>query len=297
MAIGNRNLKSEAFAMRIADHWVGPGLAAAIALLVIAAARVAGAENPPPPARGGAMSPSGLRVPTSPLLDSDAPGLPIATPPASSEQIAAQAQENPLAEAYRSVENTCPAGPCCCTPNRWRDSIKPWLQETHWGYPELFTEAPAGSSVRAHANRQILGGLAGQMVLYRYDFHDEVLPHGAMLNDHGHRRLENMAVMLQNGLYPLVIEPAVNNPQLDARRRQNVLDALKNPTFEVPESWVILARPAGTGLSGVEAAEVYKNLLEHTRSASEKESMEGTGTTGAMMPVMAAPTQGRGGGY
>ncbi len=43
MAIGNLNVKSEALAMRIADHWIGPGLAAAIDLLVIGAAGVAGA--------------------------------------------------------------------------------------------------------------------------------------------------------------------------------------------------------------------------------------------------------------
>lgn len=281
--------------MGIGDHRIGLG-PAALALLLIAAVGVARAENPPLPARSSAPLPSGLRVPPSPLLDFGAPALPVGAKAATPEEVIAPIPESQPAEAYETIEAPAPAGPCCCVPNRWRDAIKPWLQETHWGYPELFEEAPAGSSVRAFACRQIQGGLAAQLALYRYDFYDEVLPEGAKLNAHGQRRLEKMAALLQSGVYPLVIERAANNPKLDAQRRQNVLAALKNPTFEVPAPWVVLGRPAGQGLSGTEAVEVYKNMLEHTRSGSQGASMGGGGATGAVMPVMVSPASGGGNG-
>lgn len=286
--------------MGIADHRFGLRLSAVLAVsLAVAASSAARAERPPLPAERIAPLPSGLRVPASQLVEFQTPVPPADVPPPGSEQLAAPFPEGQPTEVQETSSGPCPVGPCCCIPNRWRDTVKPWLQATHWGYPELFIEAPAGSSVHAHACRQIMGGLAGQMVLYRYDFHDEVLPDAARLNDHGQRRLEKMSALLQNGLYPVVIERAVANPELDAQRRQNVLDALKNPLFEVPEPWVVLGRPAEAGFSAVEAAEVYKNLLQHTRSGTQGASTGGgmgvgIGTGG----TMASPTNaGRGGGY
>ena len=59
------------------------------------------------------------------------------------------------------------------------------LQYKYWGYPELFCERPHGSFLRAHLDAQIAAGIAGQMILYRYDFFDIDQPQANALKPAG----------------------------------------------------------------------------------------------------------------
>ncbi len=41
---------------------------------------------------------------------------------------------------------------------KWRTHWKPWLQDTHWGYPEHFHERPFGTLERGYMQTQVLSG-------------------------------------------------------------------------------------------------------------------------------------------
>ena len=148
----------------------------------------------------------------------------------------------------------------------WTDRIKPCLQESHWGYADQFEAAPLGASVQAHLKVQVCNGLAGQMVLYRYDFGVGPVSTAALLNPHGRKRLDEIVrIMQDHGLHPLVIEPT-GNEKLDAARRDRVLKLMAQTSFAVPEEWVVVAEPRSRGRDGVEALLDYQSLLRQTQS-------------------------------
>jgi hypothetical protein len=181
----------------------------------------------------------------------------------------------------------------------WVCSMKPRLQESHWGYPEEFCEQPLGASLRAHMQIQILHGMTARLALYRYDFHEGILDEPFKLNRHGRRRLERLITeMLQKNLYPLVIEPTPDHPDLDAARRAYVLKELAASTFEVPEEWVVIGEPEPAGLSGDEALEVYQDLLRQMQLGAGA-AAGGTAAPAGMGAALARPEpQGQsGGGY
>ena len=142
---------------------------------------------------------------------------------------------------------------------------KAHLQWSHWGYPEEFCERPHGAAVRAHLKRQITNGVISRMVLYQYDFRDDVFHDPSKLNSHGRKRLHELIPMLECNIWPLVIECS-GNPELDSARLAHVKTLLEEQVGEVPEEWVVVCDPPLLGLCGEEAIIIDENLLRQTRS-------------------------------
>jgi hypothetical protein len=130
--------------------------------------------------------------------------------------------------------------------------------------------------------------LAGQSVLYPYDFCDGLPgPDGAktsidQLNPHGERQLHKIAGWW--GLLPeprLVIQPS-GNAKLDAQRRQMVGLRMEQITgAEIPPEVVVTADPGVPGTRGTEAEIQYENLLRQTESGPQPFSETGTYGGGA----------------
>jgi hypothetical protein len=151
-------------------------------------------------------------------------------------------------------------------PGVWNDRIKPWLQRTHWGYADEFHPMTFGASVNEHFRTQICNGLGSQLVLYAYDFRDDSGPEASLLNSHGQRQLDRIARMVEGtGLHPIGIE-ASGNAAVDAARRQEVIRQLSAAHGTIPAEWVVVGFPTAIGLRGAEAVEIYKNLLNNTKS-------------------------------
>ena len=168
---------------------------------------------------------------------------------------------SPLSYEY---ERTCwPHGYCHC---RHR-TFKARAQCSHWGYPEEFCERPFGDYVRSHFHTQIANGLADQMVLYQYDFYDSDGDEATMLNPRGLiqvGKVGGLAGLLYDQFFVVIVEPT-GNPELDIARRLHVLEKLAELGAPVAAEQVVTARPAGLGLEGIEAYEIYRNQLQQTR--------------------------------
>lgn len=143
--------------------------------------------------------------------------------------------------------------------------------ETHAQAPE---QLPLGYILNEHVSTQISNGEAARMVLYHYDFIDGT----ARLNVRGKRRLAEIAERIPRNFHPVIIQQTVvrpsGNPQrdeklesaadeLDQKRKQTVVAALREMTIPVPEQRVRVGIPPSTGLRADEeqAKRVYESLL------------------------------------
>ena len=150
---------------------------------------------------------------------------------------------------------------------------KPGLQETHWGYPEEFGEKPLGYHVYASGRTMVANGEAARMVLFEYDFEEN----SERLSPRGMLQLSRISYMLPRNFFPLVIQASPHgNANLDAARRQAVLDALAQGNFPVPEERVVVNRPPTYGIDGVDANIFYTDLLNTaTNRAAFRTGLEG----------------------
>src|SRR5262249_13751966 len=135
-----------------------------------------------------------------------------------------------------------------------------YLQECFLGLPEEFKPAPLGESVAQHYLAHVANGNASRMVLYQYDFVCDT----AVLNQRGNDQLARMASWLPNNAFPIVIERTPWEPALAEARRLGVLEALAESPFPVPPERVVIGPQLATGLQGVEAELIYRNLLRQT---------------------------------
>ncbi len=190
--------------------------------------------------------------------------------------------------AIVDVVSDCPA---CCPCHHggsfarsWHYRIKPWMQATHWGYPENFVAESLGASLYAHMNTQVGNGHAAQLILYRYDFQDPLGDSAAQLNEFGLRRLKKMRLLLERSSLPLRIERVPNSPELDNARRREVRRVLSNVLqLPIAAERIQLVDPV-TGLAGDEALEIYRNLLDQTQSGGGATLGSGGSTGGSLAP-------------
>lgn len=161
----------------------------------------------------------------------------------------------------------------------------------HSGCATRCPTEPLGASVYAHLHTQVVNGMVDRLVLYQHDFQDPAVGAGSRLNLHGERRLADLARMMQQqSVFPLVIQRSPENPKLDAARRAHVLAKLRGMQGGIPDDWVVVGDPAPPGLSGIEALEIYENLLRQTQQGGHTLSnMSGGGTTTAVPTAGASP--------
>jgi hypothetical protein len=195
-------------------------------------------------------------------------------PPATG--IASAASEAPASSYPSNGAMPCPQR--CCR-NGW------------CGHHECdFSERPFGACVRSAVCAQICTGLQARMVLYQYDFCDPTACDGYKLSVKGVTRLAELARMLPaSNFHPITIEASFQNPQLDARRRDYVLQTLGLLNVPVPDQLVVVGKPDAPGLNGQEALILNRNLDRDVRAggsqlpttnATYNSANGGTGTGG-----------------
>jgi hypothetical protein len=207
-------------------------------------------------------------------------------------------KEDPSLAEHR--EDGAPSGDGCCCPQQGRISnatqrFIAWCKATHWGYHEYFVPEPFGGSLSAHLGMQIANGKAAQLVLYRCDFVDGPGELASCLNGFGRRRLERLAKLLIETPCPLRIEAVPNQPRLNEARHRHVVEQLARILPEpVAPDRVVMCEHDLPGLEAVEAMEIYDNLLEQTRTGSQRRSQgTGGGSYRPLIQVGGGSTSGR----
>jgi hypothetical protein len=164
------------------------------------------------------------------------------------------------------------------------------MRRTHWGYPQYFVEPPLGALVYAPFRKQIEHGMAASMVIYEYDFLD--LPGGTVqLNAAGQRHLRRIAQLAEHTPFPIVIQPATQDGDVDEARQALVLAELQKLTTSVPPDRVIVAALPPIGVNGVEGQIIYSNQLRQTQMGGKQPIPTGTTTGYGMqnLPAGSAP--------
>ena len=209
--------------------------------------------------------------------------------------------ESPQGPALQAAPGTpchdanCQCSACCShrpVQRMYRSRVKPALQASHWGYPELFHERPFGSYVQTAVCAQVENGLVAQMVLYRFDFVMADGRPGVELNRSGRVRLEKVATLAALGLCPIVIEVDEDNPPLNSARRAQVLAELRQAAPSFPEEQLVVGRPLARGLAGAEGVAIKAILQQQVETMGGIPSYSG----GKLSGIGSGITGGSGGG-
>lgn len=140
-------------------------------------------------------------------------------------------------------------------------------------FPEV-CEPPVGSSVADVLNKQIARGEASLMMLYRYDF----VPGSPQLNATGETRLSQISRQLPRNLFPLVIQPTLDRPQLDEQRRRSIHLKLAKGPFPVPVERIVLGSPPARSLDGVDAEAFHARMLRMSGTGGDEGASGYSGT-------------------
>ena len=103
------------------------------------------------------------------------------------------------------------------------------------------------------------------MVLYRYDFLDELGNESPLLSRRGHIQLEQIAERSLSYSAPIIIE-STGLEELDERRREHVIGELAERGVALGADLVVVRTVPFGGLQGVEANIIHGNMLQQTRS-------------------------------
>lgn len=114
---------------------------------------------------------------------------------------------------------------------------------------------PLGQVTDSHWDTQMTNAQASSFVLYDHEFIGE----STKLNVLGQKHLVQVALRLRHVPFPVVIEETPNrkNPNLDAARRQAVLDRFAELGLRDLDARVVIAPAIAEGLLGPEAERVY----------------------------------------
>jgi hypothetical protein len=192
----------------------------------------------------------------------------------------------------QNVSRACPAqqgnGNGAAAEGRYPGPVKRFQDYYYGGSPWRCTNnnccnVPLGARVYDMMSVQINNGLAAQRVLYHYDFCDSQSAQAAELNVHGRKRLLTMARVCGCGGSPIVIEASPCEAGLDAARLQSVVALLQLVAPGTPRESVVIGDPQPRGLGGVEATQIYENMLRETKPSNGTSSASAVQTIGALL--------------
>jgi hypothetical protein len=250
----------------------------------------AGYSADPPPSPSGGAPPEGEMLPAPQALSGSAPAA-LEVPPVES---AGAPHPACGVNGPWPPPNDCP-GLCgwlkgCLSDPAARGATGPWPPpkgypglcghaKVWWGQcvgsPQDYNPPPFGAVVYASYAPAVANGDAAHLVLYRFDFECA----SQALNLHGHDRLVLMAPLLLRTPFPLIIERTPDAPALAEARRLVVLNELAAAGVSIPPQRVVVGPAPAVGLSGLEAAIIYQNLLQQTEHAPTSPGLSG-GTIG-----------------
>jgi hypothetical protein len=143
----------------------------------------------------------------------------------------------------------------------------------------------------------VLNGEAALLTLYEYDF----VEGEARLKPRGYDQLAKISRLMTVNPALLVVERTPEAPGLAEARRLVVLNELARSRFVVPPERVVVGQPIANGLSGVEAAINYGNLLFRVRDEGRQAillpgTVSGGGAFGGAAGVLGGLLGGAGGG-
>lgn len=167
--------------------------------------------------------------------------------------------------------------------------------EYYWGYLHGWCERPFGSLLQAQMQAQVVNGMAAQMALYAYDFHDAEGPHAALLTPRGRRQVEKMSKVLPYHFFPVMVE-STGSDELDLQRRTQVFEALLALECPVTLEQIVTGRTDAHGVSGIESVLVYENLLRQTQAGGVGLTNSGVSSGGSASGSNAAGFSGATGG-
>lgn len=137
------------------------------------------------------------------------------------------------------------------------------VHEDFIGDPDLFVEAPVGTSVRETYATMRAKASPHRFTLYRSDF----LADSTALSPAGYDRMARMGACLNGWLGPVVVEWTPDRPGLSEARREAVLAAFNGSGRPVGAERVVIGPAAATGLMGTDAANNYQILINRDQSA------------------------------
>jgi hypothetical protein len=120
---------------------------------------------------------------------------------------------------------------------------------------------PLGQVTDAHWETQQTNAEASDFIFYDHEFVGET----AKLNPAAKEHLLSVALRLPHVPFPLVVEQSVDNkkPQLDAERRQAIVDMLVKLGYEPVDidPRVVVAPAIAPGLTAIETESAYRSTI------------------------------------
>lgn len=128
--------------------------------------------------------------------------------------------------------------------------------------PQGAIPQPIGTSTNLYYNRMAARAEQDDFVIYYNEWRFNEDGEGeAVLGPFGGEHLSRIVGRLPFVPFPVIIQPAPNDPVLTERRRQAVIDALQDAGIPDAARRVVTARPWAEGLSGDEALQVAQSRL------------------------------------
>ncbi|PHS11691.1 MAG: hypothetical protein COA78_09255 [Blastopirellula sp.] len=166
-----------------------------------------------------------------------------------------------------SACDTC-SGNSSCQNSCCSSKLIPRLKRFHSGYN--FNDRPFGSYYYQIQHAHIASGMAKQLVLYQYDFKNEIQA-SHTLNEYGEAQLGKLAERVMRLGQPVVIQKSPQGPELDEKRRAHVVTQLAK--HEISADMVVVQRVliSGLGAAGETMGNqsqwnmIYQNRLIQTR--------------------------------
>lgn len=162
------------------------------------------------------------------------------------------------------------AQPCRPARPAWWARCKTSLHDNFLGHLAEFESPPLGLSLTAHYQAHISNALAPRLTMHDYDFACGT----EALNYRGRDRVREIALLLPQTQFPVVVERLPLAPALAEARRRAVLAEFATAGVQVPPERVIVGPSPTDPLRGVEAELIFQNLMIQTRSAG---TLPGTG--------------------
>jgi hypothetical protein len=174
-----------------------------------------------------------------------------------------------------------PTGPAQCDERPAGPIHRAWrhvcftLQDKFIGYPEQFVEPPVGFYVYEAIGMMKAKADPHDFILYRSDFVDGTI----MLSPTGAQRLSLMAARLPGWMGPVYVEWTPDKPGLADSRKTALVNTLQKAGLPIVADRVVVGPSPYNGMMGVDANNIYQNVVFRYQAAGPNYSLPPTSTS------------------